>query len=221
MHHAFAFHTHILHALPSGALYWPSQRLLCVSDLHLGKSERLARRGGTLLPPYETRDTLTRLTAVLQATGAQTVVCLGDSFDDTNALSGLDEADRLTLISLAAGRHWVWITGNHDPGPLNIAGSHLAELQLGGLSFRHIAENGARAEISGHYHPKAWLTGRGWPCFVLDANRIIMPAFGTYTGGLWTHDPSLTALMQPGAVAVLCGTQTRVIPMPRKPATRR
>ena len=48
---------HLL-ALPSGALLWPEQRLLTVSDLHLGKSERIARRSGQLLPPYEVIDTL-------------------------------------------------------------------------------------------------------------------------------------------------------------------
>ncbi len=50
-----------LRRLPSGALWWPAEGLLCVSDLHLGKSERIARRGGHVLPPYETADTLARL----------------------------------------------------------------------------------------------------------------------------------------------------------------
>ena len=50
-----------LAALPSGALWWAAERLLCVADLHLGRSERLARRGGGLLPPYETAETLDRL----------------------------------------------------------------------------------------------------------------------------------------------------------------
>ena len=35
----------LLCALGSGALYWPEQNLLCVSDLHLGKAERQARQG--------------------------------------------------------------------------------------------------------------------------------------------------------------------------------
>jgi cystathionine beta-lyase/cystathionine gamma-synthase len=48
-------------------------RTVWISDLHLGKSERLARRGGVLLPPYETRETLTRLDAALGATGARQV----------------------------------------------------------------------------------------------------------------------------------------------------
>ena len=203
-------------ARPSGALFWPARNLLCVSDLHLGKSERMARRAGALLPPYEARETLSRLETDLEATGASTVICLGDSFDDAASLDGMDEADRLWLTRLIAGRDWVWIAGNHDAGPLNIAGSHRAEVQLGGLVFRHIAEAGAQGEVSGHFHPKARLAGKAWRCFLADRARLILPAYGTYTGGLWTHDPALTGLMQPGALAILCGgTAARAIPMPR------
>ncbi|MDO9637532.1 MAG: ligase-associated DNA damage response endonuclease PdeM [Pseudotabrizicola sp.] len=204
-------------ARPSGALFWPDRQLLCVSDLHLGKSGRMARRAGTLLPPYETRETLLRLEAEIEATGASTVICLGDSFDDSAALDGLDEADRLWLTRLIAGRDWIWIAGNHDAGPLEIAGSHRAEVHLGGLVFRHIAEPGAVGEVSGHYHPKARLAGKVWRCYLADRTRLILPAFGTYTGGLWTHDVALTRLMQPGALAILCGgTVARAMPMPRR-----
>ena len=94
-------------ALPSGALWWAAQNLLCVSDLHLGKSERMARRGGAMLPPYETTDTILRLEADLLATGATTVVCLGDSFDDLEAEHGLPENEKLWLTRLQAGRSWI------------------------------------------------------------------------------------------------------------------
>lgn len=215
MGYEFGFHDLTLRALPSGGLYWPAKALLCVSDLHLGKSERLARRGGALLPPYETRDTLARLDADISATGAQAIICLGDSFDDSAALEGLDEADRLWLLRMMAGHDWIWIAGNHDAGPLNVAGSHRAEVTQHGLTFRHIADPLAGAEVSGHYHPKARLAGKAWRCFLIDANRIILPAYGTYTGGLWSHDPVLTGLMGPQSRAVLCGQTARVIPMPR------
>jgi DNA ligase-associated metallophosphoesterase len=215
MSHAFTFQNQSLHALPSGALHWPLRQLLCVSDLHFGKSERLARRGGTLLPPYETQDTLARLEADIDATMARTVICLGDSFDDSAALDGMDPCDRLWLLRMMAGRDWVWITGNHDAGPLDIGGGHRAELCLDNITFRHIADLTTKAEVSGHYHPKARLAGKAWRCFMIDADRIVMPAYGTYTGGLWAHDPALTGLMAPGARAVLCGQTARVIPMPR------
>jgi len=212
--HRFSFAASTFEALPSGGLFWPDHSLLTVADLHFGKSERLARRGGCLLPPYETRATLARLDADLDATRARRVICLGDSFDDAAATGALAEDDRLWLSRLMAGRDWTWVTGNHDPGPLNLAGSHRTELQVQGIGLRHIASP-ETPEISGHYHPKARLAGRARPCFLIDASRVILPAYGAYTGGLWCDDPALAALMHPGALAVLTGTRTLVIPMPR------
>lgn len=206
-------------ALGSGALWWPAQRLLCVSDLHLGKSERIARRGGTFLPPYETRDTLLRLADDLDRMNPATVICLGDSFDDLDAARALAAEDQAALTRMQAGRRWIWIEGNHDSGPVDLGGTHLAELALGPLIFRHIAQTGASGEISGHYHPKASLTTRARritrAAFLSDRNRIIMPAYGTYTGGLRSHDATLTALMRPDALAILTGPRPYAVPMPR------
>jgi hypothetical protein len=56
----FTFAGEPLLTRPAGALIQPDAALLCVSDLHLGKSDRIARGSGPLLPPYETRATLDR-----------------------------------------------------------------------------------------------------------------------------------------------------------------
>jgi DNA ligase-associated metallophosphoesterase len=206
-------------ALGSGALWWPDQSLLVVSDLHLGKSERIARRGGAALPPYETRDTLNRLAADLALSHARTVVCLGDSFDDPVAADTLPDAERAWILRLQEGRRWVWIAGNHDPGPPGFGGAHLTELPVAPLVFRHIARDGASGEISGHYHPKASITLRGRSitraAFLVDRDRVILPAYGTYTGGLRTQTPVLGRLMRLEAVAVLTGATPTPIPMPR------
>ena len=200
----------------SGALYWPDQALLCVSDLHLGKAERRARLGEAPLPPYETRDTLSRLEQDLTQTGARQVICLGDSFDDTAAADALPEAEKLWIARLQAGRSWIWIEGNHDPGPVDLGGTHLAELTLGALTFRHIAQPSETREISGHYHPKARVRSVSRSAFLIDSSRLIMPAYGTYTGGLRSHDPTLCALMKPDALAILTGKTPVAIPMPRQ-----
>ncbi|WP_103258855.1 ligase-associated DNA damage response endonuclease PdeM [Tabrizicola aquatica] len=215
MHHALFFHGETLHLMPSGALYWPARKTLTVSDLHLGKSERLARRGGALLPPYETQATLEKLDRDLDHTRAETVICLGDSFDDLAAPNGIGESSRLWLTRLMAGKSWTWITGNHDPGPIDLGGTHRAELRLLPFTFRHIAETAETAEISGHYHPKARLAGQSRPCFLADARRLILPAYGAYTGGLRCEDPVLTGLMAKDALAILTGPRVLAIPMPR------
>jgi hypothetical protein len=209
-------------ALGSGALWWPERRMLCVADLHLGKAERHARRGGAALPPYETADTLERLDADIAATGAGCVLCLGDSFDDDAAAQALPEAARLWIARLQAGRSWIWIAGNHDPGPVDLGGTHLAELPAPPLVFRHIATPGAAGEISGHYHPKARIRTRAGTlvrrAFLIDRDRVVLPAYGTYTGGLDCHDRALADLMRADALAVLTGPRPLPVPMPRRAA---
>jgi len=217
----FTFAGQALTALGSGALFLPEHHLLCVSDLHLGKSERRARQGMAQLPPYETRDTLSRLEADITATKATTVICLGDSFDDRAAAEALGDEEKLWLKTLQAGRRWVWIEGNHDPGPLDLGGMHVAEFILPPLTFRHIAQVDQTGEISGHYHPKASVRTRAGtvtrPAFLTDSNKIILPAYGTYTGGLYAHSSVLSDLMQPTALAVLTGSHPLPVPMPRHP----
>lgn len=215
----FTFAGTALEALGSGALHWPDAQLLVVSDLHLGKSERVARRSGQMLPPYETIDTLTKLEAALETTKAAQVICLGDSFDDLAAGAALAPELVDWITRLMAGRDWTWIEGNHDPGPLEIGGTHRAQLRLGALTFRHIAEPGASGEVSGHYHPKARLNAKGRvmtrPCFLYDDARLILPAFGTYTGGLRSTSDALLRLMASSARAILTGPSPVEIPMPR------
>lgn len=200
-------------ARASGVLHWPEARLMVVSDLHLGKFRRAARRGGAMLPPYEMRETLDRLAAALAVTEAETVICLGDSFDDDLAAQ---EPGLEPLAALMAGRRWIWIAGNHDPvaGP---GGERHAALTLGPLTFRHIAAPGAVGEVSGHYHPKARLGLGGAalsrPCFLADGQRIILPAFGSYTGGLDCRDAAFAGLMGGEALAVLTGQRARAIPL--------
>ncbi|MBB5515946.1 hypothetical protein FHS89_001966 [Rubricella aquisinus] len=190
----FQFNGATLTACADAALWWAAERVLCVSDLHLGKSERIARRGGTLLPPYDTAETLSRLRDAVQRFDPAVVICLGDSFDDLAAGEALDAEARQALTVMMAGRQWIWIEGNHDPGPVDLGGVHRDEVRHGPLTFRHIAEHDAEpGEISGHWHPKARLStprGRvGSSCFVVTPSRVILPAFGAYTGGLSvTHD---------------------------------
>lgn len=207
-----------LGAQATGALWWEAERLLCVADLHLGKSERLARRGGALLPPYETAETLERLGAEVARLGPSVVVCLGDSFDDDGAAEALPAPERARLAALMEGRDWIWIAGNHDPRPVALGGRVLAELPLGPLVFRHAAlPDTAPGEVSGHYHPKFSLpVGRRAvtrACFLHDARRLILPAFGAYTGGLRADHPALLALLDPPARAILTGAPCLALPL--------
>ena len=199
----------------TGSLCFPEHSLIVVSDLHFGKSERRARTCGALLPPYETDDTLSRLETDIAATGAGSVICLGDSFDDSIAAGNIRPSIRRRLSDLAAGRRWIWISGNHDTDPPEAPGEFADTLHWRPFTFRHEASADPVFEISGHYHPKASISARGIrvsrPCFLMDSRRIIMPAFGTYTGGLDCGAPPLRALMRDNAVAILTGRRPRAV----------
>ncbi|MBE0413508.1 ligase-associated DNA damage response endonuclease PdeM [Yoonia sp.] len=210
----FFFHRTGCTALPSGALFLRDHAVLCVSDLHLGKSDRIARRSGIMLPPYEVQETLERLAADIVSTAPQTVICLGDSFDDQAAAQALPDDMRLWLIQLQAGRNWIWITGNHDPAPVNLGGTHLAQTRIAALTFRHIASD-TPGEVSGHYHPKHRIAGRSRPAFLFDDQRMILPAYGAYTGGLASDTPALRALFPSRATAVLTGHKALAVPLHR------
>lgn len=208
--HPFEFDGQPLQARAAGTLFWPARRWLVVADLHLGKSERMARRGGTLLPPYETFETLDRLEAEIAATDPAVVVSLGDGFDDDAAGRALPHPVCDRLRAMAAGRHWLWVSGNHDPGAIcaRLPGDSLAEL-ADGLVLRH--EAGRGPDISGHYHPCLKLAGQRRRCFLVGRDHLILPAFGAYTGGLEITEPVLRALV-PQGLAIACGS--RALPVP-------
>jgi uncharacterized protein len=183
----------------SGALFWEEQGLLVVSDLHLEKGSSYASRG-VLLPPYDTAATLARLAAVIARHDPGMVIALGDSFHDRNAHRRLSAADRETIAALQARRDWIWISGNHDPAlPSDLGGVVASEVAIGPIVFRH-EPTGDAGEIAGHLHPKArvatrarWLERR---CFVSDGDRVVMPAFGAYSGGLSVRDAAFSKIFQ-------------------------
>ncbi|MGE4218751.1 MAG: ligase-associated DNA damage response endonuclease PdeM [Alphaproteobacteria bacterium] len=209
---------------PTGALVWPDAGTLIVADLHLEKGSAYARHG-TLLPPYDTRQTLGRLAEALERHRPRRVIALGDSFHDDRAAARLDATDQAGLTAMVAAHDWFWVAGNHDPAPPEgVGGTCVERLAIGALSFVHqAAEGGASGEISGHFHPKAMVSQRGrrvgGRCFVGDATRLILPAFGAYTGGLDVLDPAIDRLFPLGFVARILG-RGRVHAVPRAALAR-
>ena len=179
---------------PAGALYWPEQGLLAVADLHLEKGSSFAARG-VLLPPYDTAATLARLARLVAHYAPRVVVALGDSFHDSDGPARIGEADRAAVGALQRGRQWIWIAGNHDPErPDGLGGSFCDTFACGQIVFRHAPRIDAAVdgEVAGHLHPVARVVQRGRAvsrrCFAVDARRLVMPAFGAYTGGLNIRD---------------------------------
>ncbi len=206
---------------PSGALFLPDMQMLVVSDLHLEKGSSFARRG-QLIPPYDTAATLDMLAAVITRYEPKNIISLGDSFHDAKASERLPTPYALRLKTLMQHRHWYWITGNHDPErPQGLPGDFIEELAVGPLIFRHEPSRGQIAgEVAGHLHPAARIVRRGRsvrrPCFASDGERLIMPAFGAYTGALNVLDRAFRGLFIHDMLCAYMLGQGRVYPIAHK-----
>jgi len=201
------------YAHPSGALYWPQKQALIVADLHLEKASHFAAKG-QFLPPYDSGETLNKLEAAARFFEAKQIFTLGDSFHDNTALNRMPAIVKTQFSKLLASYRWNWITGNHDEEPEQRGWRQHSVLRFGQVDLRHealVELPAGVSEISGHYHPKAKVKVRGRTlsraCFIYSQNRLIMPAFGSLTGGLPVIDPAISAFFVDGATTLLLGKE--------------
>lgn len=184
----------------SGALWLERESTLVVADLHFEKGSSYAARFGQMLPPYDTRETLDRLDRELALLSPERLIFLGDSFHDGDGEARLAADDYKRLEGLALGRDLVWAVGNHDAdGPKALPGEIIDEAAVSGLTLRHEPLPGVQlGEVAGHLHPAAKVSsGRGVTrrrCFVTDGQRLVLPAFGAFTGGLNILDEAFSNL---------------------------
>ena len=185
--------------IAAGALYWEAERTLLVADLHLEKGAAYAARG-MMLPPYDTRTTLRRLAACIEVFAPRRVVALGDSIHRSELADRLDASDREDLALLQRGRDWYWVLGSHDPTlPPSVGSIVCSSLNIGSITLRHEPSEGTGIPaIAGHLHPVARIARRGEgirrKCFATDGHRLVMPAFGAFTGGLNVLDEAFSPL---------------------------
>ncbi len=216
----FSFANEEWRLLRSGALFWPRENALLLADLHLEKGSFFARFG-QMIPPYDSRETLERVALALKETAARRVYCLGDSFHDSAGTERLEPHAAGMLAALTRVADWMWITGNHDEGLLPHHGGAIAdEAVVSGVTLRHHARHGETgAELSGHFHPRLRLSVRGRnivrPCAVASENRLVLPAFGAFTGGMDASDPAILSALQPARrIRALLATREKVAEYP-------
>jgi len=184
----------------SGALWLEREGALVVADLHFEKGSSYAARFGQMLPPYDTRETLDRLDREIALLSPDRLIFLGDSFHDSAGEMRLAQDDARRLEALALGRELIWAVGNHDAdGPKTLPGDVIDEASLMGLTLRHEPLPGVQlGEVAGHLHPAAKVSsGRATVrrrCFVTDGQRLVLPAFGAFTGGLNILDEAFSNL---------------------------
>ena len=179
--------------LAERAVWWEARRTLLVADVHVGK-EATFRAMGVPVPSGSSEKDLGRIGELVEATGAKRVVILGD------LLHARIARHPEIVESVAAWREshrdveMVLVRGNHDRASGAIPEAwrmemHEGEWEDGGFVFVHEPprERG-KATFAGHVHPKARLTDFDGsvvlvPCFVCDKHCLVLPSFGTFTGG--------------------------------------
>jgi DNA ligase-associated metallophosphoesterase len=193
----------------SGAAWLPDFKALIIADIHLEKGSSYLLRG-VPLPPFDSRETLTRINAVVARLNPQRIIALGDSFHDPSADQRMDPNERAQLGRLVGDHDWIWIIGNHDPAPPDSLGGTIChEFALGGLTLTHEPSACVPGQVAGHLHPVAKITAQGRSlrrrCFVSDGQQLVLPAFGAYTGGLNVLDRAFAPLFAPRFHAWMIG----------------
>ena len=212
--------------LPSGGAWVPEESAVLVADLHLGKGAAF-RAAGHPVPAGTSRETLERLSAVLEAAPSPRFLwILGDLFHAgagvTPGLAGSWARWRSRHPGLTVGL----VAGNHDRGLEEVARSWRMEVpeeavRVGGfLLAHHPPETPEEPTVAGHLHPVVRLrNGRRWrmrsPCFWLRREVLILPALGALVDG---------AGIRMGAgdrVFVPAGDQVLEIPSAQLPSSAR
>lgn len=181
----------VAHLLPERAAFLPESSTLLVADLHWGKTAAL-RAAFVPVPSGSTAHDLARLSELLHATRARTLVVLGDLL---HAREGRHPA---TMRTIAEWREqhsaidMVLVRGNHD----RRAGDPPSEFRMrcephwrsgDVIGVHDPSEVHDRYVVAGHLHPHLTLRGRGrqslrLPCFVVGPTRAVLPAFSSLTG---------------------------------------
>ncbi|STX52075.1 metallophosphoesterase, DNA ligase-associated [Legionella busanensis] len=193
----FADYPLILSSL--GVIYWPAQQLIIVADLHLEKGSYYAKRGNPL-PLYDTWDTLKRLEHVIDYFKPKILLSLGDNLHDPNAFLRINNSAQKLLKHISTRLDkWIWLMGNHDKKVILSFATNIyfcTYWKLESITFTHDFLPNTPYQIVGHYHPKLKIKKITGKCFLVNQNKIVMPSFGSYTGGLDIKSDNFEKLMQ-------------------------
>lgn len=174
--------------LAERALHWPAQKTLIVADLHWGKTAHF-RKNGIAIPGASQQQDEIRLAQLIRQYNVERLVIAGDLFHS----KGNNEVDSFShWRTMHTSLHIDLVTGNHDILPaekylswnLNMADG----LNISPFFISHdVPKTCDSFCIHGHIHPAIRITGKGnqairLSCFCEDEGRLILPAFGQFTG---------------------------------------
>ena len=186
------------YAYPNSALYWKRLNIIIVADLHLGKSISFAKQK-QFLPPYDTKETLAKLFRCINEFEPSKLIIVGDLIHDMFSINSFQEKDYQNLYKYTKNTQFIWVKGNHDYD-VEIKGfNKVLSYKIEQIIFNHIPIKNTNFQICGHYHPKAKISHRGKSIykssFVHNDKLLILPSFGTLTGGLNINQEPLRGLL--------------------------
>ncbi len=182
--------------LPGRAAMLPESRTLLVADLHLGKAATF-RRSGLPVPEGSSRADLARLAAMVATRAARRLVILGDLFHAARGCTPAVFAEFARFRRSLAGVRVLLVSGNHDRGvvlPADLGIDERVErlheppwLLLHDPADAPEQPDGPTTVIAGHLHPRLAIRSPSGDrlcerCFVADRGRLVLPAFGSFTG---------------------------------------
>ena len=186
------------YAYPNSALYWKRLNIVIIADLHLGKSISFAKKK-QFLPPYDTKETLVKLFSCINEFEPSKLIIVGDLLHDILSVQSFQDKDYQNFNNYTKKTEFIWVKGNHDTN-IEINGfSKVLDYKIEEIIFNHIPIKTTNFQICGHYHPKAKILHRGKSiykaAFVHNDKLLILPSFGTLTGGLNINQAPLSDLL--------------------------
>jgi uncharacterized protein len=176
--------------LPGGVVWLADCRTLVVADVHLGNSSAFRARGLPVPEGDDARD-LDRLTGLCDRHRPERFVIAGDLFQLQVGVS----SDLETLLGDFIGKlpcRLILVSGNHDEGIASMPRGIdvLPDFTTSGIRIIH---DPAQAPpdvftLAGHWHPVVRIpdgrrTSLRLPCFLLRGKLLVLPSFGSFTGG--------------------------------------
>ncbi|MDL2357919.1 MAG: ligase-associated DNA damage response endonuclease PdeM, partial [Pseudomonadota bacterium] len=178
--------------LAQKALYWPARKMLVVADIHFGKAASF-RAQGVPVPRGTTSANLAALDALMAAHDIAHIMFLGDFLHARAAHASATVAAMLAWRRRHPDLKLTLVRGNHDRHAGDPAAALAIEMvdepyALAPFAFCHHPDLATPGyALAGHLHPTFLLATRfdalRLPCFVVGPERMILPAFGAFTGG--------------------------------------
>ena len=180
---------------PGRAVLWLRRKTIIAADTHFGKSSFFARHG-IAVPAGSDDEDRARLTMLVRESRAERVIILGDFLHAPIAGDSREALDiEAWALGLAPAQVMV-VAGNHDRGTPRHSRSSILWRDDEWLEppFRFVHDASSREAfdgaftLSGHIHPVMRLHGLRKqhlrvPVFWQRRTGLVLPSFGTFTGG--------------------------------------